>query len=214
MRPYIALALVLALAGCSSAPRQPVEEKKKASGPTYEKAPAEYKVDLDTSKGKVVIAVHRDWAPNGADRFFELVQQGYFDEARFFRVLKGFVAQFGINKDPKISELWRQLAIPDDRVKQPNKRGTVTFAMRGPNTRTTQVFINLRDNLNLDRDGFAPFGEVVEGMDIVDQFYSGYGEGLPRGNGPDQNRIQALGNQYLEQSFPRLDYIKSAKIVR
>jgi peptidyl-prolyl cis-trans isomerase A (cyclophilin A) len=176
-------------------------------------APKEYKVKFVTTKGDVVIKITRDWAPRGADRFYCLVKAGFFDGCRFFRVLKGFVAQFGINGDPKISEPWRTAGIQDDPVAQSNTRGRLTFATAGPNTRTTQLFINLADNSKLDSMGFAPIGEVVEGMNIVDSFFADYGEGAPRGGGPEQGRIQMQGNAYLEKDFPKLDWIKSATVI-
>jgi peptidyl-prolyl cis-trans isomerase A (cyclophilin A) len=177
-----------------------------------ELAPAAYKAKFDTSKGTFVVEVHRDWAPNGADRFYNLVNNGFYDNARFFRVIGDFMVQFGINADPKISAVWREARIKDDPVRQSNKRGLITFATAGPNTRTTQVFINFRDNNMLDNQGFAPFGQVVSGMDVVDKLYSGYGEGAPRGQGPDQGRIQREGNAYLTTEFAKLDYIKKATI--
>jgi peptidyl-prolyl cis-trans isomerase A (cyclophilin A) len=177
-----------------------------------EQAPATYRVDFDTSKGPFVIEVHRDWAPNGADRFYNLVKNGFYDNARFFRVIQGFMVQFGINGDPKISAVWREARIKDDPVRISNKRTFVTFATAGPNTRTTQVFINYGDNRNLDEMGFAPFGQVVSGMKVVDALYSGYGEGAPQGRGPEQGRLQAEGNQYLARGFANLDYIKKATL--
>ena len=177
-----------------------------------EQAPATYTANFDTSKGAFVITVHRDWAPLGADRFYNLVKNGFFDDVRFFRVIEGFMVQFGIHGTPAIQAPWRNAPLKDDPVKQSNKRGYVTFATAGPNTRTTQLFINFGDNAGLDRQGFAPFGEVTKGMDVVDKIYSGYGEGAPRGKGPDQNRIQNEGNAYLTKDFPRLDYVKSATI--
>ena len=178
-----------------------------------EQAPATYKANLDTSKGPVVIEVRREWAPNGADRFYNLVKNGFYDDARFFRVISGFMVQFGINADPKISAQWRVANIPDDPVKQSNKRGYITYAMAGPNTRTSQVFINFGDNASLDSQGFSPFGRVVTGMEVVDKLNAEYGEGAPRGRGPDQSRMQMEGNAYLKKEFPNLDYIKSATIV-
>ncbi len=175
-------------------------------------APAIYKVKFDTSKGAFVLEVHRDWAPNGADRFYNLVKNGLYDNDRFFRVVSGFMVQFGINGDPKVSAVWQDANIKDDPVKQSNQRGFITFATAGPNTRTTQVFINFADNRALDRQGFSPFGRVVSGMEVVDALYSGYGEGAPQGLGPEQGRIQAQGNAYLINSFPKLDYIKKATI--
>jgi cyclophilin family peptidyl-prolyl cis-trans isomerase len=179
-----------------------------------ERAPATFKADLDTSKGLIVIDVHRDWAPLGADRFYNLVKNGFYDDIRFFRVIDGFMAQFGIHGTPAIQSAWRNVQIKDDPVKQSNKRGFVVFATAGPNTRTTQLFINFGDNASLDKQGFAPFGEVSKGMDVVDKIYSGYGEGAPRGKGPDQNRIQSEGNVYLNKAFPKLDYIKTATIAK
>ncbi len=177
-----------------------------------EQAPPTYRVDFDTSKGPFVIEVHRDWAPNGADRFYNLVKNGFYDNTRFFRVLGGFMAQFGVNGDPKVSAVWREARIKDDPVRLSNKRSFVTFATAGPNTRTTQVFISYGDNSNLDSQGFAPFGQVVSGMKVVDALYDGYGEGAPRGLGPDQGRLQAEGNAYLASGFGKLDYIKKATI--
>jgi peptidyl-prolyl cis-trans isomerase A (cyclophilin A) len=157
--------------------------------------------------------VHRDWAPNGADRFYNLVKNGFYDNTRFFRVIEGFMAQFGVNGDPKVSAVWRESRIKDDPVKVSNKRTFVTFATAGPNTRTTQIFISYGDNSNLDSQGFSPFGQVVSGMKVVDSLYSGYGEGAPGGRGPNQTRVQSEGNAYLASSFPNLDYVKKATIV-
>jgi peptidyl-prolyl cis-trans isomerase A (cyclophilin A) len=179
-----------------------------------EQAPPVYKVNVDTSKGAFVIEVHRDWAPIGADRFYNLVKNGFYDNDRFFRVISGFMVQFGINGDPKISAVWRNADIKDDPVRQSNSRGMITFATAGPNTRTTQVFINFADNAALDRMGFAPFGRVVSGMNVVDALYSGYGEGAPQGNGPNQQRVQSQGNAYLTQDFAKLDFIKKATIAK
>jgi peptidyl-prolyl cis-trans isomerase A (cyclophilin A) len=175
-------------------------------------APATYVVQFDTSKGAFAVEVQRDWAPKGADRFYNLVQNGFYDDARFFRVLDGFVAQFGLNGDPAVNAAWREARIGDDPVKQTNARGTLTFATSGPNSRTTQLFINFKDNTNLDPRGFAPLGKVVSGMDVVDSLYKGYGEGAPSGRGPAQHRITAEGNEYLKKDFPQLDYIKKATI--
>jgi peptidyl-prolyl cis-trans isomerase A (cyclophilin A) len=177
-----------------------------------EKAPGVYKAKFDTSKGTFVIEVHRDWAPAGADRFYNLVKNGFYNDARFFRVIDGFMVQFGISGNPDLSSVWREARIKDDPVKQSNGRGMVSFATAGPNTRTTQVFINFGDNSGLDGQGFSPFGQVVQGMDVVDALYKGYGEGAPRGQGPDQNRIQMEGNAYLMQDYPKLDYVKKATI--
>ncbi len=177
-----------------------------------ETAPDVYKVKFDTSKGPFVIEVHRDWAPNGADRFYNLVKNGFYDNDRFFRVVEGFMVQFGINGNPKISKVWRDANIKDDPVTQSNKRGMITFATSGPNSRTTQVFINFNNNVGLDGQGFSPFGQVVSGMKVVDSLYNGYGEGAPRGSGPDQGRVQDEGNAYLNKDFPMLDYVKKATI--
>jgi peptidyl-prolyl cis-trans isomerase A (cyclophilin A) len=173
-------------------------------------APAEFRVTFETSAGTFVVAVHREWAPLGADRFYSLARSGFFDGARFFRVLPGFVAQFGMHGDPGVSRAWFDQRIPDDPVRHTNARGTLTFATSGPNSRTTQLFVNYRDNNRLDGMGFAPFGEVVEGMDVVEKLHSGYGEGAPQGSGPNQGRIMAEGNVYLERDFPRLDFVKRA----
>jgi peptidyl-prolyl cis-trans isomerase A (cyclophilin A) len=179
-----------------------------------EPAPASYKVRFDTSKGAFVIQVNRTWAPHGADRFYNLVKNGFYDNVRFFRVISGFMVQFGINGNPVLSAHWRAAHIPDDPVRQSNKRGMITFATAGPNTRTTQVFINFGDNSNLDGMGFAPFGRVVSGMNVVDSLNAEYGEGAPRGRGPDQGRLQMEGNAYLAAHFKRMDYVKKATIVR
>ncbi|MEZ6192444.1 MAG: peptidylprolyl isomerase [Phycisphaerales bacterium] len=177
-------------------------------------APDKFKVKFVTTKGDIVIEVTRAWAPRGADRFYNLADNGFYDGCKFFRVIEGFMSQFGINGDPEVSAVWREQKIQDDPNKEKNSRGRVTFAMAGPNTRTTQLFINFGDNTFLDTQGFSPFGEVVEGMDIVDQLYADYGEGAPRGNGPDQGRIQQEGNAYLNAEFPRLDHIISAEVVK
>lgn len=178
-----------------------------------EKAPDTYDAKFETTKGNFVIHVTRAWAPNGADRFYNLVKNGYFDGIKFFRVVPGFMVQFGINGDPKLNAVWRETRIQDDPVTQSNKRGFVTFATSGPNSRTTQVFINFVDrNSFLDGQGFAPFGQVTEGLEIVDLINAEYGEGAPRGRGPDQGRIQSEGNAYLEKDFPNLDGVKRASI--
>jgi cyclophilin family peptidyl-prolyl cis-trans isomerase len=178
-----------------------------------QKAPPTFKTRFETSKGDFIVQVTRDWAPLGADRFFNLVQHGFFDGERFFRVIPGFMAQFGINGDPKISAAWRSQRLKDDPVKQSNTRGFVSFATSGPDSRTTQLFINYGDNSRLDAMGFAPFGRVIEGMEVVEQLYAGYGEGAPQGKGPNQGRIQQEGNDYLARDFSRLDYIKKATII-
>ena len=175
--------------------------------------PETYRARFATTKGDFVIEVTRAWAPHGADRFYNLVANGFYDDCRFFRVVYGFMAQFGIHGDPAISSVWREARIPDDPVTQSNKRGYVTFATAGPNTRTTQVFINYADkNTMLDGQGFAPFGVVVEGMEVVNKLFSAYGEAAPKGRGPDQGRIQKEGNAYLEKSFAKLDSIRKATV--
>ncbi len=204
------LALLLVLAGVSPSFSQGLADPAALK----EQAPPTYRVKFDTSKGPFVVEVHRDWAPNGADRFYNLVKNGFYDNTRFFRVISGFMVQFGVNGDPKVSAVWREARIKDDPVRQGNGRGFITFATAGPNTRTTQVFINFGDNTSLDRQGFAPFGQVVSGMNVVDALYSGYGEGAPQGAGPEQGRLQSEGNQYLAQGFAKLDYIKKATIAQ
>jgi peptidyl-prolyl cis-trans isomerase A (cyclophilin A) len=185
----VCAAALVALIGCSS-----------SSGA----APDIFQVNLDTSKGPVVIEVHRDWAPLGADHFYALVKAGYFDGNRFFRVVPGFVVQFGISGDPATTAKWKDMNLADDPVKQSNTVGMVTYATAGPNTRTTQLFINLGNNLPLDGQGFAPFGKVISGMDAVMKIYSGYGQT------PEQSLIEGQGNTYLQSQFPQLDYIKKA----
>jgi peptidyl-prolyl cis-trans isomerase A (cyclophilin A) len=202
------MAILLALTAAAPAMSQGLMNPAALNAP----APAIYKAKFDTSKGAFEVEVHRDWAPAGADRFYNLVKNGFFDNARFFRVISGFMVQFGIHGDPTVSAQWRQARIPDDAVKQSNSRGTMTFATAGPNTRTTQIFINFADNSRLDRMGFAPFGQIVSGMNVVDSLYSGYGEGAPSGQGPDQGRMQQEGNAYLMKDFGKLDYIKKASI--
>jgi len=178
-----------------------------------QKAPDTYKAKFTTTQGDFVVEVNRAWAPLGADRFYNLVKNGFYTDASFFRVISGFMVQFGLSAKPAISEKWSHAVIPDDPVTQSNKRGYITFATAGPNTRTTQVFISFGDNSRLDSEGFAPFGRIVEGMDVVDKLYGGYGEGTPQGGGPDQSQIEAKGKAYLDAEFPKLDSIKSAVIV-
>jgi peptidyl-prolyl cis-trans isomerase A (cyclophilin A) len=177
------------------------------------KAPAEYEVKFVTTAGDFGIKVTRAWAPNGADRFYNLVRHHFYDGAAFFRVLPGFMAQFGLSPYPEVSKAWDQANIKDDPVTQSNHRGFITYAMAGPNTRTTQVFINYGNNERLDHDGFAAFGMVTDGMEVVDKLYSGYGEGAPDGKGPRQDLIGTRGRAYLEQSFSKLDTIETATLV-
>src|SRR5579862_7790099 len=171
------------------------------------RAPEVYKVKFTTTKGDVIVQVNRVWAPMGADRFYNLVRSGFYKDAAFFRIVPRFVAQFGIPARPDVAAVWDHAYLVDDRVTQSNKRGTLTFATAGPNTRTTQIFINYSDNTSLDGQGFAPFGTVIEGMDIVDKFFAGYGEA------PDQGRITAQGKAYLDRSFPNLDRIVNAVVM-
>jgi peptidyl-prolyl cis-trans isomerase A (cyclophilin A) len=177
------------------------------------KAPDVYEVKFTTTKGDFVVQVTRAWAPVGADRFYNLVKHHFYDQASFFRVLSGFVVQFGLSANPQVTKAWQTATIKDDPVTQSNKPGYITFATSGPNSRTTQVFINLGNNAQLDSMGFAPFGQVTEGMEVVQQLYSGYGEGAPSGRGPDQGTISSQGKPYLDKNFPNLDSIKTARIV-
>lgn len=174
-----------------------------------EKAPDTFKANFDTSKGLIVIEVHRDWAPNGADRFYNLVKNGFFDDARFYRVIPGFMVQFGMNGNPAVTKAWDGAAIQDDPVKQSNTRGFVSFAaLPSPNSRTTNLFINYGNNARLDASRFAPFGQVVTGMDVADKINAEYREQ------PQQDQIRGRGNAYLNQSFPKLDFIKTATIAK
>lgn len=190
------------------APKQ-TATKKSLLNPSAlkEKAPEVYRAKWETSKGDVIIEVTRSWAPKGADRFYNLVKNGYFDECRFFRVVPNFIVQIGMHPDPKVSRVWTDARITDDPVTKTNRKGTIVFATSGPNTRTTQLFVNYKANAFLDNQGFAPFGNVVEGMDIVESIFAGYGEG------PEQGMIRAQGNKYLNEKFPKLDYIKQATIL-
>ena len=205
MRKILVLAVSLALAGCSEKEAPPKPAAK------VEKTPDVFQVVFDTSKGKVTIDVHRDWAPIGVDHFYSLIQTGFYDGVRFFRVTHNYV-QFGINGDKATNGLWSTASLPDDKVKQRNVKGTLSFAHLGANSRTTQLFFNMKNNKDLDKQGFAPIGKVIEGMDVVERFYSSYGEMAPRGQGPDPSIIEVQGNGYLDAKFPRLDYIKKATI--
>ena len=195
------IATLLCLAACSKPPQKVV-------------VPEVYRVKFETSTGAFVVEVTRAWAPRGADRFHELLRMRYYDSSRFFRVLPGFIAQFGIHRDFNVHGTWRELVIVDDPPQQKNLRGTLAFAQSGRNTRATEVFINLKDNPELDEDRFVPFGKVVEGMEIVDSLYSGYGELGPRGRGPDAGRAENEANEYMVPRFPNLDYIKRARLVQ
>lgn len=179
-----------------------------------QEAPAVFTAKFETTKGDILIEVHRAWAPQGADRFYNLVQHGFYAECRFFRVVAEFMAQIGIHGDPAVTRAWMRANLLDDPVKQSNTRGFVTYAKSAaPNSRTTQIFINYGDNSSLDRQGFAPFGKVVKGMDVVDALYAGYGEAAPRGSGPDQMQVMLQGNAYLAEGFPKLDYVKACSIL-
>jgi peptidyl-prolyl cis-trans isomerase A (cyclophilin A) len=174
-----------------------------------EQAPATFRARFETSQGPFVIEVHREWAPIGADRFYTLVKRGFYDGVRFFRVLSGFMVQFGLNGDPRVQAEWASANLIDEPAKQSNLRGFVSFAKEStPNTRYTMVFINYKDNSYLDADGFAPFGQVGAGMEVVDKLFGGYG----RANVPDQRRIKSEGNAYLDAEYPKLDFIKTATI--
>ncbi len=199
-----ALVLLALAVSCRTSERTGVSTMNDANEP--------YRVKLATTEGDIVIQVDPALAPRGAARFRELVADGYYDGARFFRVVPGFVVQFGIAADPAVAARWRGQPIPDDPVVGSNTRGTVTFATAGPDTRTAQLFINLADNTRLDEMGFAPIGRVAEGMDVVDRLHGGYGEGAPRGRGPLQDRIQSEGEAYLARDFPLLDRIERATI--
>jgi len=173
------------------------------------RSPDRFGVRFETSRGSFVVRVSRDWAPRGADRFYNLVRQGFYDDGRFFRVVPDFVVQFGMHGDPAVSRVWQQARIEDDPVKESNLAGRLTFATAGPNSRTTQVFINLSDNARLDDEGFSPFGEVIEGLDVVRHLYGGYGDH----GGPNQGQIAMQGNAYLDASFPELDRLIRATLV-
>ncbi len=210
----LALCLLLSLSACgdSGGEAEPIDLAAVSTN-LQGTAPDVFRARFETSKGDFVVEVTRAWSPAGADRFYNLVSHGYLDGVRFFRVIEGFMAQFGINGDPALAALLREDNILDDPVVESNTRGKITFAKTSqPNSRSTQIFINLVPNTNLDALGFSPFGEIVEGMEVVDQLYSGYGEGAPGGMGPNQGRVQAEGNAYLNAEFPNLDYVERASI--
>jgi cyclophilin family peptidyl-prolyl cis-trans isomerase len=210
VQPLVAALCVSVVAiACAkdSPPSQGSDSTARAPSSAATRAPDSFRVAFETTRGNFVVDVHRDWSPHGVDRFHELVDSGYFTNVAFFRVLPGFVAQFGMHGDPSMNKRWDDRPIADDSVVQSNKRGTIVFATAGPNTRANQFFINFADNTSLDRQGFSPFGRVVEGMGVVDSIYAGYGES------PEQSRVAAEGNKYLKRYFPRLDYVKSARVV-
>jgi peptidyl-prolyl cis-trans isomerase A (cyclophilin A) len=215
VRLVTAGAALMLLAACGK-PEQPAAKAPAAPNPLLDPgsaamratAPATFRARFETSTGTFTVEVTRAWAPLGADRLYNLIQNGFYDGGRFFRVLPGFVVQFGLSADPAVSAAWHDANIPDDPVTQHNTPGTLTFATAGPNTRTTQLFINYGDNSNLDSRGFSPLGRVVDGMDVVTRIYSGYGQT------PDQGLIETQGNAYLTSAFPHLDFIQRATIVQ
>ncbi len=210
MRIIVLAGLALALAGCGS------EAPKHAEAPRKSKAaepmPDMWRARVETTQGPFVIEVYKDWAPKGAERFWKLVTTGFFDDSRFYRVRPGFIVQFGIASDPTVNAMMNSSAVDDDPVKEKNVKGTVSFAQSGKNTRRTQVFVNLKNNPELDRTGFVPFGKVVEGMDVFEKLYAGYGEWSPPGHGPESSKMQTQGNAYLDARFPRLDKLKKAVV--
>jgi len=223
--PYAAVALVALtaslLSGCASGGGAvsvgpsplPSPLLDPASPEFAAAAPDSFRVLFETTQGDFIVAVRTSQAPLGAQRFYNLVRHGFYDGTHFFRVLQGFVVQFGIHRDPEVSRVWQEARIADDPVVGSNLPGTLSYGTAGPNTRTTQLFINLADNSRLDGLGFSPFARITGGMDVVARLYGGYGEGAPSGNGPDQGRIQSEGSSYLERDFPRLDRIVRARIL-
>jgi len=199
-RIAIALAAFGLLAGCHRAAPKPV-------------VPEVFRVKFETTQGDFVVEVTRAWSPHGADRFHELIRKSFYDQSRFYRVLPGFIAQFGVHRDFKVQDVWRKLFIPDDPPQQKNLRGTLAFAKSDANTRATEVFINLADNAVLDEQGFVPFARIVEGMQVADKLYAGYGEMRPAGKYIDAGRVEEEANEYLVPRFPKLDYIQRARLV-
>jgi peptidyl-prolyl cis-trans isomerase A (cyclophilin A) len=216
--PLVALIIGLALV-VQAGPQLHAQSTGKAAlmnpDDLKETAPATFKASFDTSAGPFVVEVIRDWAPNGADRFYNLVKRGYYDGSRFHRVIAG-LAQFGIHGDPEVAQAWFNARIPDDVRKQSNTKGTIAFASSGVNRRSTQVFINLIDNPGMDvfnaPAGIVPFGRVVSGMNVVERLYNGYGEAAPTGKGPQMTPLYSEGTPYLEREFPKMDYIKKATV--
>jgi len=199
--PRICVAIVaLVLSACHKPPAKVV-------------VPEVFRVSFDTSQGEFIVEANRTWAPHGVDRFHELLRMHYFDQNRFFRVIPGFIAQFGAHRDFNVHATWRNLLIVDDPPIEKNLRGTLSYAKSGPSTRATEMFINLADNASLDTDGFVPFAKVVQGMEVVDKLYSGYGEMRPEGKWIDRARVEEETNEYLVQRFPKLDYIKQARVL-
>ncbi len=192
--------LVLSLAGCQKPPQKVV-------------VPDVFRVKFETTQGDFTVEAQKSWAPHGVDRFDELLRMHYFDQSRFFRVIPGFIAQFGVHRDFKVHDVWRTLFIVDDPRVLSNTRGTVAFAKSGPDTRATEIFINLADNHSLDDDNFVPFAKIVDGIDVIDKFYSGYGDVRPKGANIDPGRVEEEANEYLVPRFPKLDYIKHATVL-
>lgn len=206
--------LILGLAGACG-DDEPFDPARALRDPTLAtlRAPKTFRVRFETTQGSFVVEVHRDWAPHGADRFYNLVRMSYFTDIAFFRVVRGFMVQFGMHGDPEISRIWNRAFIRVDVSRESNRRGRITFAQAGSaGTRSVQVFINFVHNAHLDHD-FAPFGEVIDGMDVVDSLYAGYGDQAPGGRGPPPGRILGDGNAYLRREFPELDYILRAVLV-
>ncbi|MEO7683729.1 MAG: peptidylprolyl isomerase [Gemmatimonadaceae bacterium] len=206
----MSVAILTSCSTGSTLDRSPLLDTSRSADP----APSDFRVRFETTRGPFVVAVHHAWAPWGVDRFYYLVRNGFYDSTAFVRVLPGYIAQFGINGHPDIAASWKNRIFPDDTVRhQSNLRGRISFASAGPHTRLTQLFVNLRNNPNLDQS-YAPIGEIVEGIGVIDSLWSGYGDGPPAGKGPDQGRLVAEGNSYLTKEFPELDYVKAARIVR
>ncbi|HUQ18877.1 MAG TPA: peptidylprolyl isomerase [Gemmatimonadaceae bacterium] len=215
--PSLTAAALVIVAACTT---NPSLDKSRDKSPlldttrSAETAPENFRVRFETTNGPLTIEAHRAWAPWGVDRFYYLVRNGFYDSTAFSRVIPGFIAQFGISGNPEIAASWRQRLFPDDTIAhQTNSRGRISFATAGPMTRNTQLFINLRDNPTLDKD-YAPFGEIVDGMTVIDSLWSGYGDMPPNGRGPDPSRIFTEGNAYLRRDFPQLDYILTARIAK
>jgi len=214
MKRALMLFAFAATAACSSGSDDTASASLTDTTGADPRAPDTVRVAFETGKGRFVVEAVRAWAPAGVDRFHRLVAAGYYDRVKFFRVVPEFVAQFGMHGDPAVNDAWKDRAIPDDSVRQSNVTGTLTFAMGGPASRTTQLFINLKDNTRLDGMGFAPIGRVVEGMDVVQKLYGEYGDAMPNGAGPSQDLIARRGNEYLNRYFPSLDSVITARVVQ